>query len=1271
ARLLEYSSNIQKVDNNNKEHDIDKLRNFIQFISVVETTLETLTNLYMTGHPSVSKFLFPEKQFLCTDGNYDELKENNTILTNLFDNWQKKLLAMYEIHIDLTYFTGDQFWLIENYIYNLSSVSHPGHHLLRFIDIDPKLIQKPDKKYDIPEDRLENLGILLSNLRPDITDQIENFKYEKILLVETTNEGILRAILSLFRKINIQPHIHHLFYCTTRTNSIEIRGFIYRCFYSQSFHQLIRPELLSQSIQSQFVSLLRSLMKEKPDQNFRIGIITTTNMRNQQLINGLRSMRIVDILRDQDLLNKTDFQKLIQDMNKNCTLVTSRITGLGKSAIIRQAIEKSNKKYVKFPIYDDFDIDTLAERLRSNYSQLQIGAIHVDIGTTADSQQLNEILYCLLLFRNFRFGHVAVSIPAETIVYIELDASPDSTLNKLPLFQYITPSIVVEKVDWTTLNISNKEIQAVANYLKAIDSKAIIKQDVNPSIFQNLDVTTCVRLIQGPFLPKKDVDYITWTQLSIFIAVFYRLFTGFSQCGYFLVESIPDTQLQLRMDLVQTLLQSTNQFTSLSVEAVRKQQRSATSGEPITFSDAIVRWDTIQPFTLVFTSSDEPLFVYKKPTDVPQALVKYFEFYYQALGQNKIMRNTIFLDYTTLSHGQLFLKLASLSRKYFNKSICPQCFGQYDFKQQKCDKCESKNILIRPKSFDHKDIEQFQLDIAKKLEAEYVITPDNFIKMLLIYMRIQSGIPVLIMGETRCGKTSLIQFLSQKVLDEDLEIFLQTYTSQEKRLWIFFDEFNTTPNIGLLKEIMCERTLLGEPLPDKMVFLGACNPRRQKTVKILQNDNVHVGLRKNRYEMQKLLWAGTDQRLLYTVVPIPETMLEYIWDYGYLDESTELAYIRTMLNVCKHLSSVSVLFDLVVNLLVQSQNHFRQIEDASSVSLRDIARFCRLYNWFLDSLIQRYFKQTFQQQSEVVIRRASLIALMLCYYFRLRSVELQDVYTQKMQSIIATKYSQVANIPNYLTAYIFQTEQKRLIHDRMEVPPSTARNRALRDNIFVLLACIVNRIPLFLCSKPGSSKSSAVQILISNLKGKKSKDPYFQVLPELVAVSFQGSQNCTSESIIKVFERASKYAEVRNDSEILPVIVFDEIGLAELSPHNPLKVLHAEFEVDNSKFGLVGVSNWRLDASKMNRALYLSTPDPDVKDLQLTGFTIARSMQQQTDGQVVQLDKFIIDSLSQAYHDLYEHLKETQPKYENYFGLRDYYSLIKGIARDTMNLKDK
>ncbi|CAF5158152.1 unnamed protein product, partial [Rotaria sp. Silwood1] len=94
ARLLEYSSNIQKSDN--KERDVDKLRKFVEFVSVVETTLETLTILYTTGHPSISKFLIPEKQFLCTDGNYDELIQNNKILTNLLVDWEKKFFIMYE-----------------------------------------------------------------------------------------------------------------------------------------------------------------------------------------------------------------------------------------------------------------------------------------------------------------------------------------------------------------------------------------------------------------------------------------------------------------------------------------------------------------------------------------------------------------------------------------------------------------------------------------------------------------------------------------------------------------------------------------------------------------------------------------------------------------------------------------------------------------------------------------------------------------------------------------------------------------------------------------------------------------------------------------------------------------------------------------------------------------------------------------------------------------------------------------------------------------------
>jgi len=77
---------------------------------------------------------------------------------------------------------------------------------------------------------------------------------------------------------------------------------------------------------------------------------------------------------------------------------------------------------------------------------------------------------------------------------------------------------------------------------------------------------------------------------------------------------------------------------------------------------------------------------------------------------------------------------------------------------------------------------------------------------------------------------------------------------------------------------------------------------------------------------------------------------------------------------------------------------------------------------------------------------------------------------------------------------------------------------------------------------------------------------------------------------------------------LLPVFVFDEIGLAELSKHNPLKVLHSLLEVENRDIGFVGISNWRLDASKMNRALYLARPDPDVDDIKFTAISIYNSI---------------------------------------------------------------
>lgn len=499
-------------------------------------------------------------------------------------------------------------------------------------------------------------------------------------------------------------------------------------------------------------------------------------------------------------------------------------------------------------------------------------------------------------------------------------------------------------------------------------------------------------------------------------------------------------------------------------------------------------------------------------------------------------------------------------------------------------------------------------------------------------------------GTTNQNVTDTITHQIQKAerLIEDAKIL----KINARRLWIFFDEFNTTKNVGLIKEVICERTLLGKSIPGNMVFLAACNPRRLAAQKVGFNDD--VGIRKEQYECEK---SNLGEQLLYFVVPVPETMIEYIYDYGYLDNATERKYIETILRTCKNLPNDQQLFGKIINVVCQSQSYFRQIEDVSSVSLRDVARYHLIYNWYHNT----FDKRETQISSQEKIFNSAILSLMLCYYFRLRSPAEKSNYIS-----ILTKELSLTSVNNNTILQILRGEQNELINRMKEKPLGTAINCALLDNVFVMFVCVLNRIPVMLCGKPGCSKTLAIQVIISNLRGKQSNDPYFQKLPELVAVSYQGTKTCTSESIQMVFERAKKFTDAKTQADLLPVIVFDEIGLAELSPHNPLKVLHSELEIENRKYGFVAISNWRLDASKMNRTLYLACPDPTIEDLQLTATTIHKSI---NENQYIQLNDDIMNGLAHSYLELRYELKQRHT-HENYFGLRDFYSLIKGIVKE-------
>ena len=62
------------------------------------------------------------------------------------------------------------------------------------------------------------------------------------------------------------------------------------------------------------------------------------------------------------------------------------------------------------------------------------------------------------------------------------------------------------------------------------------------------------------------------------------------------------------------------------------------------------------------------------------------------------------------------------------------------------------------------------------------------------------------------------------------------------------------------------------------------------------------------------------------------------------------------------------------------------------------------------------------------------------------------------------------------------------------------------ENVFTTLVCVMNKIPILIIGNPGSSKSLAIKMLNSSLKGEHdSKNTFCQQFPEINMIYFQGS----------------------------------------------------------------------------------------------------------------------------------------------------------------------
>jgi hypothetical protein len=301
---------------------------------------------------------------------------------------------------------------------------------------------------------------------------------------------------------------------------------------------------------------------------------------------------------------------------------------------------------------------------------------------------------------------------------------------------------------------------------------------------------------------------------------------------------------------------------------------------------------------------------------------------------------------------------------------------------------------------------------------------------------------------------------------------------------------------------------------------------------------------------------------------------------------------------------------------------------------------------------------------------------------------------------------------------IIEYEQNLLIRRGEKVnkiPKDIAKNRPLRENLLSLFICIYSKTPLFICGKPGSSKTISVNIIKDIFRTKEFHSEEddkilncFNLFQPIRLVYYQGSVQSTDIGIERVFIDTIK--KLKNEQEI-PLVFFDEIGLAELSPYNPLKVLHKylEYSTDDYKqqkemerlknmidgdqnsmesieesdnnnknddeneeqkisevmIPFVGISNWTIDVSKMNRNIYLSRPTPEKEDLKETAeaiITHEMSNFKNNKDKIWEKLKERAEFIAQIYWEFRQKQNESFP-HKNFHSLRDFYWLLKCIGK--------
>ena len=1316
-----------RIANENDEDFKSKIESFAKNIQIISDIIKYLELISLKGSIEDSNYIITITRGVGKarkEGDNDtktiedllqQLKDfymkQNTILKNIYNQFPFLRLISGRIFNKLNNAIKnrkhDNLIFINKYLTNNNYLNKPDFSEIRTNERD-KLKQMYDKinQYISILYRINNVNLkkVFENAKKKDNLNLPNFNFAGIKSTKFSKDLIEQKAIELFILLTgNNPISQVILNCNSETNEEEIISFLYRSILFSEYPCLfliIKPENLDKEIQSKMLDTIKELLDNLKTNNNRLisCLYFLYYDNNSDIISEIKSL--------------SEYEDYIPDLSNinysiNSIEVYSSIQpGLGKSTkIYNEFMNDNNLIYKYFPLGGDINRKDLILRLLELEQGKNYG-FHLDLYESKKTDLIREFLFSFLITKFYSKNDDIFYYGNELKIKIEIPVTIfEDFLIKYPMIKIFKQIPKIKSIPRPKLILNNRldsNFQITFNYLKYYDQGLInennikINNEVNQGLnIQILDVDTCENLLKKYLTIQKPNFY----QISAFIKILGNQFSLFS-INYFLDANSQENSniKKFRSFFIKCLINVTKHFITSAYSNILEEQQIANRrqnqnyNEELALEEAkaklqvknLVSYDNINPSLIVFNSDGQSLtfICTENETEEEKRTINNF-LNSQSLGKEKEAPN--YKKYKSEEFYDALIKLLDLHRKIIPKTLNMD-----------------RNELKKQYSNYYTNYQDKNWQSMDEIVDSYIFTSDNFIKLILIITRIRANLPVILMGETGCGKTSLIRILydlqfktteqnSSNMLiynihaginDNDIITFLnenelydfdfeKKNIGNEKEKWVFFDEINTCNSMGLLSEILCKHTCLGRKLKENVKFIAACNPYRIVTKKFET-----VGLYDEKKHIQR--------NLVYTVNPLPTSLLNYIFDFGNLRKEDEKKYINNILTdeFSKLIFDQNIRKQMIIiaeNCICEAQNFIRENYEVSAISLREIRRFIILFQFFQDLLKKKKYNPLkenpiFKSMDENQLNKLSInLGVYLCYYIRLFQKNLREQFCKimKKENCFGNNFD-FEKIPK-----ILQLE----IAENVVLEEGIATNQALLENLFCLFVCICNKIPLFIVGKPGCSKSLSVQSILRSMNGEDSTKEIFKTQPKLRVYNYQGSLTSTSEGIKKVFDNARKGMErnVNNSNNqnnslnnklkkiinenVIPVIFFDEMGLAEISDNNPLKVIHSELEYDEqrTKVAFVGISNWSLDASKMNRGIYLSIPEPGEDDLIKTALSIAESYHNKLE--INFKDCYV--SLAKGYFNYIKYRKnERNKEFMNFHGSRDFYHLIKNVSRN-------